>query len=161
MVTYPPLVSGSYPRTIEIIFLIWILPIVEYGSVRLKHLCLPQISVTQSGGLSRNGNVQQLIRVVESIEGHLSVPDFWGSGEETPVNVVILALLDCSKAFDRMFRPLLFQKLRNMGVENTLFRFLVSYFHSRCQRVCVDESFSDYVETVRGGPQGSVIVLFS
>ena len=128
--------------------------------IRFKTLCIAHISVTQSGGLARNGSVQQLIHVVESVECCLSATDFNERGEEFSCNSVVLALLDCSKAFDRMFRPLLFLKIHRMGVRGKLFRFLVSYFHGRRQRVRVGSCHSDYVETTLGGPQGSVIVLF-
>ena len=86
--------------------------------------------------------------------------DFDEKGREVPEFKVVLALLDCSKAFDRMFRPLLFRKLRDCGVRGRLFTFLVAYFASRRQRVRVGTYFSDYVETILGGPQGSVIILF-
>ena len=72
----------------------------------------------------------------------------------------MLALLDASKAFDRIFKPLLFVKLREMGITGRLFSVLVSYFAGRYQRVNVENAYSEFVETIHGGPQGSVIVLF-
>ena len=76
-------------------------------------------------------------------------------------NHVLLTLLDASKAFDRAFRALLLQKLRDEGISGMLFEVLVAYYAERYQRVNVGQSFSDYVETLHGGPQGSVIMLFA
>ena len=51
--------------------------------------------------------------------------------------------------------------MREKGVEGMLFEVIVAYFGGRYQRVNVGHSFSDYVETRHGGPQGSVIMLFA
>ena len=76
-------------------------------------------------------------------------------------NYVILVLLDASKAFDLVFRPYLLKKLRKEGITGRLFDVLVAYFAGRFYRVNVGHSFSEYVETCHGGPQGSVIMLFA
>lgn len=89
----------------------------------------------------------------------LNVTDFNEQVSEIPINSVVLALLDCSKAFDRMFRSLLLNKLREMGVTDRLFMFVTAYFYRCRQRVKVNANFSDYVKTPLGGPQGSVITL--
>ena len=122
-------------------------------------VCLPHISEVQSGGLAQSGSIQQVIRVVEEVQSLMTVTDFDEKGREVPVNCVALALLDCSKAFDRMFRPLLLHKLRKMGVTDRLFSLVAAYFCERRQRVKVGDSYSDFVLTKMGGPQGSVITL--
>ena len=63
--------------------------------------------------------------------------DYDECGREIPENKVVLALLDCSKSFDRMYRPLLVKKIRSFGVTGHLFVFIVAFFFSRRQRVCV------------------------
>ena len=40
---------------------------------RLKTICLPQITEVQSGGLARNGSIQQVIRVVEEVDSLLNI----------------------------------------------------------------------------------------
>jgi len=75
-------------------------------------------------------------------------------------NYVILALLDISKAFDKLDRVLILDKLYKLGVRGKLFKFLTSYFYDRRQCVRVGDAQSDYVTTENGGPQGSVITMF-
>ena len=45
---------------------------------RLKTVCLSKISEVQSGGLARNGSVQQVLRVVEEINRYFSQCFFFG-----------------------------------------------------------------------------------
>jgi len=78
----------------------------------------------------------------------------------TNPNFVVLALLDVSKAFDRLDRHLVIDKIYKLGVTGRLFKFLVSYFHDRKQCVRIGNTQSDFVVTKAGGPQGSVIILF-
>ena len=129
--------------------------------LRLKKVCGSEISDFQSGGLARNGSVQQLIRVSELVELAVSSTDWDERGREFFDQSVAIALLDCSKAFDRMFRPLLLLKLHRLGVRGRLFQSVVAYFHDRRQFVKLGNCQSDSVVTRNGGPQGSVIVLFS
>ena len=71
----------------------------------------------------------------------------------TNPNFVVLALLDVSKAFDRLDRHLVIDKIYKLGVTGRLFKFLVSYFHDRKQCVRIGNTQSDFVV-------GSVIILF-
>lgn len=127
---------------------------------RLNSLCGKHISDFQSGGVARNGCVQQIIRVVESVEANIQVVDFDEKGREYRPNHVVVALLDCSKAFDRMSRPVLLDILYKYGVRGKLFEMMVGFFHERFQRVRVGNSRSEYTTTPHGGPQGSVLTLF-
>ena len=126
---------------------------------RMRSICNSSISNYQAGGRAKCGATQQLLRLFEHIQclTNASKPTRKGEGF---ANHVVLALLDASKAFDRIFRPLLFAKLREMGITGRLFSVLVSYFAGRYQRVNVEDAYSEFVETIHGGPQGSVIVLF-
>ena len=74
-------------------------------------------------------------------------------------NVVILALLDCSKAYDRMDRRVLLDKLYSLGVTGRLFEFVCGFFFRRGQRVEVDNEFSETLHPIRGGPQGSALIM--
>ena len=127
---------------------------------RLHDICRDNISDFQSGGVARNGCVQQIIRVIESVEANTQKIDFDGKGREFRPNHVVLALLDCSKAFDRMSRPILIDILYKNGVKGRLFDFICGFFFERFQRVRVGQACSDFTRTPHGGPQGSVITLF-
>jgi len=109
---------------------------------------------------SRNGCVQQIIRVIESVEANIQKIDFDGKGREYRPNHVVVALLDCSKAFDCMSRPILLDILYKNGVRVRLFDFICGFFFERFQRVRVGQACSEYAQTTHGGPQGSVITLF-
>lgn len=100
--------------------------------LRLTHICSPFLTETQSGGLARNGSIHQLIRVVECVNSAMTATDFNSDGTESCSRYVCLALLDCSKAFDRMFRPRLLAKLRAMGVSGRLFCFWSFCFLTVC-----------------------------
>ena len=54
-------------------------------------------------------------------------------------NYVILALLDATKAFDRMNRKVLLDKLWEKGVRGRLFEFMCGFFFNRRQRVHVGQ----------------------
>ena len=94
------------------------------------------------------------------VETQVTRTDFDERGDEYCTNFAVLALLDCSKAFDRMYRPLLIQRLIEYGVHGLLLGSLIGYFFNREQRVRVGDSLSDFIVTRNGGPQGSVITLF-
>ena len=119
--------------------------------LRLHHICVSQISRDQSGGLARNGSVQQIIRVVGSAQAMVDGTDYDERGREVPLNHVVLALLDCSKAFDRMYRPRLLDKIFDMGVRGRLFISLVAFYFGRRQRVRVGTSFS-WIKTIIYAP---------
>ena len=127
---------------------------------RMKDICCSSIHSSQSGGLAQNGSVQQIIRVISSVEEHVHHTDWDEKGHEYRDRNVIMALLDCSKAFDRMHRAILLDKVWKIGIRDKLFVFLVAYFYNRQQRVKVGDHVSGYCTTRNGGPQGSVIVLF-
>ena len=75
-------------------------------------------------------------------------------------NHVVGTLLDASKAFCRMFRPRLLDKLHKEGVKGRLFKVIVAYFGERFQRVRVGEACSAYDETKDGGRRGLLLFYF-
>jgi len=127
---------------------------------RLSHLLLDSISECQGGGLQNRGAIQTLIRVSEQINCYRSQDDFDAKGRSVPTNFVCLALLDISKAFDKLDRRVIIDKLYDLGVRGRLLVFVIGYFYDRKQCVRVGESESTFVTTHNGGPQGSVITLF-
>ena len=120
---------------------------------RLMFLIDASLAEVQSGGRAQHGAVSQLIRVIESVWAEMRV------GKRGKPNFVVLALLDASKAFDRMNWKVLLDKLWERGVRGRLFEFICAFFFNRRQRVQVGEGKSAEVRPTSGGPQGSVITM--
>ena len=123
------------------------------------------ISPYQSGGQKRNNTTHQLVRIISDLETYINetayLTDRRGRAQEHPINHVVVAMLDSSKAYDTMIRPVLFQKFLDMGVDGLLLHALLGFYCERAQRVNVDGIFSSLKYTDTGGPQGSVITLLS
>ena len=107
-----------------------------------------EFSPFQGAGRRRNGTVHQLIRVLSDLETRLAEVEFRtnrkGAVTSFAANFIVVALLDCSKAFPRMSRAVLVDKLYEMGVRGRLFDFLIGYFCGRQQRVRVGDSYSEF-----------------
>ena len=71
-------------------------------------------------------------------------------------DVSVLILLDCSKAFDSISRPLLIEKLRRYGVRGGALSLITSYLNDRTQRVKIEETYSSVLACSTGVPQGSI-----
>lgn len=86
---------------------------------------------------------------------------------ETLVNEVLLAfenrqlvcttLVDLSKAFDSISHPIILEKLKLYGVENTELNLLKSYLENRKQMVVVGNEKSKIKDVQLGVPQGSIL----
>ena len=72
-------------------------------------------------------------------------------------NLIGTVLMDLSKAFDSMPISLLVSKLDAYGMNMEAIRLLTSYLTERTQRVKVSDKYSDWLVTVKGVPQGSVL----
>ena len=72
------------------------------------------------------------------------------------------AVVDFTKAFDKVNHSLLLHKLHNHGVRNTLTLWIRNFLTNRKQTVVVDGEKSGHIPLCSGMPQGSVIrpVLF-
>ena len=72
--------------------------------------------------------------------------------------VTILVLLDLSAAFDTVDHNILLHRLHNrFGISGTALDWFKDYLSKRRQRVSVNGSLSDPVQTKCGVPQGSVL----
>jgi hypothetical protein len=63
--------------------------------------------------------------------------------------------IDYAKAFDNVDHTIVVNKLHNLGVHNTLLRWLCSFLSNRLQRVKLSQVFSDWIQLKGGMPQGS------
>ena len=72
-------------------------------------------------------------------------------------NSVALALLDLSKAFDSINHTILLNKLQSIGFDDTSIELISSYLSNRQQIVNVNGVYSDWLNVVRGVPQGTVL----
>ena len=96
----------------------------------------------------RKGHSAQhaLIRLIETIRKTLDRKGVAG-----------LVLMDLSKAFDCMPYDLLIAKLKAYGFGLQGLRLIANYLSDRKQRVKVGSTYSDWLQTKTGVPQGSVL----
>ena len=71
--------------------------------------------------------------------------------------IVPAALLDLSKAFDSISHEVLIEKMLSLGFLNGANALIASFLNKRIQRVNVNGIFSDWIEIIRGVPQGTVL----
>lgn len=109
--------------------------------------CHNILNPLQSGFRKGYSTTTALVKVADDIRRAL---------DETKVSV--LALLDLSKAFDKVHHGLLIEKLRTIGFSDSVLCWCHSYLTERCQRVVAGENFtSDFAFIETGVPQGSVL----
>ena len=66
-------------------------------------------------------------------------------------------LTDLSKAFDCLPHDLLIAKLHAYGIKKGSLNLLFSYLKIRKQRVRLNNTYSEWIETLFGMPQGSIL----
>ena len=75
----------------------------------------------------------------------------------TAGHVNLLALLDFSKAFDKIKHDIVLKKLLQLGVSENFVLLLRDYPNRRTQRVKINNSLSDKRSITSGVPQGSIL----
>ena len=68
-----------------------------------------------------------------------------------------VAVLDFSKAFDKVLHTRLMSKLRLLGIEGNISRWIKAFLSERTQRVCVDGHLSTKADVKSGVPQGTIL----
>ena len=68
-----------------------------------------------------------------------------------------IAILDLSKAFDKVPHKRLLGKLRLYGINDNILTWIESFLRGRTQRVIIDGQFSSNSEVTSGVPQGTVL----
>ena len=69
----------------------------------------------------------------------------------------VLIMMDCSKAFDSISRPLLLKKMERYGFTDNSLKLLDSYLSDRHQQVRINDTYSDRLPCDTGVPQGSIL----
>ena len=71
--------------------------------------------------------------------------------------IVILVLLDYSKAFDCANHQLILAKAKALGFQESALRLIASYLSNRKQQIKVDNKESEWCSLINGVPQGSIL----
>ena len=87
-----------------------------------------------------------LFEFIESIQNHMDKKD-----------LVAVASLDLSKAFDSLSHALILDKLIQKDVDKTVAKWIKSYLENRKQCVKFDKVLSDEEQVESGVPQGSIL----
>ena len=98
-------------------------------------------------GYRKGHNTQTaLINLVEKCKEMLDKKGYTGA-----------ILMDLSKAFDTLDHELLLAKLHAYGFSRDALLLINSYLRDRKQRIKINFKFSDWVDLIKGVPQGSVL----
>ena len=104
------------------------------------------ISTNQFGFLRQRSSVQQLLKSL--------FPSLFPFNHKSQVDTVYF---DIRKAFDSVSHGLLLDKLVDIGISASVWRFMRAYLDSRQQCVSVDNTRSSFLPVSSGVPQGSIL----
>jgi len=86
----------------------------------------------------------------------LSLTEQWRK-ELDQHKIIGIISMDLSKAFNTLPHELLVAKLKSYGGDGKTTDLVHDYLANRCQRVRLEDQFSNWKETTVGVPQGSVL----
>ena len=118
----------------------------------MKHLEHNDILVeSQHGFRAKRSCEAQLLSFIHDVSSNLS------EGFQTDI-----AVMDFSKAFDKVSHMKLLYKLEWYGIRGNTLKWISSFLSGRSQRVILDGEFSNVAPVISGVPQGSVLgpILF-
>jgi len=104
------------------------------------------LTTLNSGFKKRDGTINQLVNIVDKIYKALD------NHQD-----VCMVFLDISKAFDKVFHQGLLHKMRQLGIDGKLLKWLCSYLSDRKQRVSLEGKCSQWQVLGAGVPQGSIL----
>ena len=115
---------------------------------RIHDQIMEKIPMYQYGSRDKTSTVDALVHVWTDISKNSTM--------YTETNVVFL---DISKAFDRLIRELIIWKLKYVcNISDPIVKWIFEFLTNRKQRVKVWGNVSNWMNTVSGAPQGSVLV---
>ena len=100
----------------------------------------------QFGFLSSRSTTLQLLRVLDDWTRILD--------EGGTIDIIYF---DFMKAFDKVHHGRLLAKLKSYGIVGSTLRWIESFLSNRKQRVCINNTYSDWANVTSGVPQGSVL----
>ena len=109
--------------------------------------CREMINPIQHGFLPNRSCATNLINLTDNIVTNLY--------KDIGANIIYF---DFAKAFDTVNHDLLINKLKNnFNIDGRLLKFITNHLKDRCQRVGLDNIFSDFQYVQSGVPQGSIL----
>ena len=101
------------------------------------------ISLLQFGFTKNCSTLQQMLMFLDEITNAPAQTD--------------VIYFDISKAFDSVSHSILLRKLWYFGITGILWTWFKDYLSNRCQRVVINNCYSDSLPVVSGVPQGSIL----
>ena len=113
----------------------------------IQHLVENDLCTTQQHGFTNDRSC--LTNILETLES-------WTEDVDKGYSVDVI-FLDFRKAFDKVRRTRLLQKLSAYGIEGKVLCCIADFLSDRKMRIMVRGEYSEWVDVISGVPQGSVL----